>query len=516
MPTLHPRTLTLAALGCLQALANYAQERPNIVLILADDLGYGDVSAYGARTIHTPNIDRLAHNGICFTNGHSSSATSTPSRYALLTGMYPWRRKTNILPGDAPLIIDENQLTLPKMLQQAGYNTAAIGKWHLGMGRGRINWNDVIRPGAREVGFDYSCILSATVDRVPTVYVENGRVLGLDPSDPIEVSYQKPFEGEPTARTNPELMTRMRYSHGHDQTVINGIPRIGYMRGGKSALWRDEEMADFLVGKVCNYLDTIPKDKPFFLFYGLHEPHVPRIPASRFEGKSGMGPRGDVILEADWCVGQVIQKLDEQGLLNNTLIIFTSDNGPVLDDGYVDQAEPLAKAANHDMNGGYRGGKYSLYEAGTRVPFFIYWQGHIRPQTSDALVVQQDLLASLAALVGQNIPDSLDSENHLPAFLGRKYYSKHQRTKGTPRHDHGRQGYVIEAVGRLAYRTGDYALLPSYQGALRNTTGNEMGIVDTLSLFNLRNNKKQDINIIQRKPRLSKKMLHALEQTKGE
>ncbi len=495
------RALSLLTLGCCGGMGIHGQRQPNIVLILADDLGYGDVSAYGARTIKTPNIDRLAHGGICFTNGHASSATSTPSRYALLTGMYPWRRRTNILPGDAPLIIDEEQETLPKMLRRAGYRTATIGKWHLGMGRGSINWNDVIAPGAREVGFDYSCILSATVDRVPTVYVENGRVLGLEQNDPIEVSYQHAFEGEPTARTHPELMTRMRYSHGHDQTVVNGIPRIGYMRGGKAALWRDDEMADFLVGKVREYVDTVAKDRPFFLYYGLHQPHVPRVPAKRFEGQSGMGPRGDAIVEADWCVGEVLKALEGEGLLENTLVIFTSDNGPVLDDGYVDEARELAERAGHDMNGGYRGGKYSLYDAGTRVPFFVYWKGYVKPRTTDVLVVQQDLLASLAALVGQEVPAGLDSENHLPTFLKGK---------------RGREGYVIEAVGRLAYRTEDYALLPAYKGARRNTTGNEMGIVDTLSLFDLRRNKAQDINIASRKPRLTQRMQQALKEAKGE
>ena len=494
----HMKRHLFSLLAALPSLAG-AQERPNVLLIIADDLGYGDVSAYGSQTIQTPNIDRLAQGGVCLTNGHASSATSTPSRYGLLTGIYPWRRKTNILPGDAPLIIGENQFTIARMFQRAGYRTGAVGKWHLGIGQGHVDWNHHIKPGPNEIGFDYSCILPATVDRVPCVYVENGDVVGLDPSDPIEVSYEKNFEGLPTAVTNPELMTKVTPSHGHNNTVINGIPRIGFMRGGSSALWSDENMAQDLLNRVCSFIDNQPADQPFFLYYGLHEPHVPRIPNSKFVGSTTMGPRGDVIIEADWCVGQVISKLEEKGLLENTIVIFTSDNGPVLDDGYNDQARELI--GQHDMNGGYRGGKYSLFEAGTRVPFFVYWKGHIRPIVSDALVAQQDLLASFAHMLHQPLPEGLDSENHLSAFLGKS--------------KRGRKGMVVEAVGRLAYRTRDYALLPAYKGAKRNTTGNEMGIVDTLSLFNLRDDHMQQTNVISKHKRLARQMQEALEKEKS-
>lgn len=485
----------LPLLASLPTLSAWSQQCPNVLLIVADDLGYGDVSAYGSTTISTPNIDRLAHGGVCFTNGHAASATSTPSRYGLLTGIYPWRRKTNILPGDAPLIIGEEQFTLARLFQNAGYRTGAIGKWHLGIGRGKIDWNHTIKPGPNEIGFDYSCILPATVDRVPCVYVENGNVVGLDPDDPIEVNYKKNFEGQPTGATHPELMTKVTPSHGHNNTVINGIPRIGFMRGGKSALWNDEEMAGYLVGKVTDFIEQQPQGQPFFLYYGLHEPHVPRIPNAKFVGSTSMGSRGDVIVEADWCVGEVIHKLEEKGLLENTIVIFTSDNGPVLDDGYKDQAAELV--GNHDMNGGYRGGKYSLYEAGTRVPFFVYWQGHIRPVVSDALVAQQDLLASFAHMLHHPLPEGLDSEDHLSTFLGKS--------------KKGRKGMVVEAVGRLAYRTRDYALLPAYKGAKRSITGNEMGIVDTLSLFDLRSDKMQETNIIHSKRKLARQMQDALE-----
>ncbi|MBQ7471452.1 MAG: sulfatase-like hydrolase/transferase [Prevotella sp.] len=481
---------SLSLLPALTAVGKSDAQRPNVIVIVADDLGYGDVSAYGSTTIHTPHIDRLAQQGVCFTNGHATSATSTPSRYGLLTGMYPWKNKNaHILPGDAPLLIGEDQFTMPKMFRHAGYTTAAIGKWHLGMGRGTIDWNRHIAPGAREVGFDYSCLLSATVDRVPTVYVENGDVLGLDPNDPIEVSYKANFEGEPTALTHPELLTRQKWSHGHNNTVINGIGRIGFMRGGKTAIWSDEDMADFLLGKVTSFIDTIGS-RPFFLYYGLHEPHVPRVPHPRFVGATTMGPRGDAIVEADWCVGELMRKLEEKNLLENTLIIFTSDNGPVLDDGYQDGAVELV--GNHDQNGGYRGGKYSLFEAGTRVPLFLYWKGHVRPRVSTALVSQHDLLASFAALIGEEVPKGLDSENHIQTFLGRK--------------KSGRSGMVIEAMGMLAWRSGEYALLPPYKGAKRNTTGNEVGRVDELSLYHLSSDQHQEVNIARQKPSLLRRL----------
>ena len=233
---------TLSLVGCT---SQPVEEKPNVIVILADDLGFGDVSAYGSTTIHTPNIDSLAHGGVCFMNGYATSATSTPSRYALMTGMYPWKNKdAKILPGDAPLIINENQFTLPKMMQQCGYVTGAIGKWHLGMGEGNVNWNETVKPGAKEIGFDYSCLIAATNDRVPTVYVENGDVVGLDPADPIEVSYEHNFEGEPTAISHPEML-KMQWAHGHNNSIVNGIPRIGYMKGGQKARWKDEDMADY-------------------------------------------------------------------------------------------------------------------------------------------------------------------------------------------------------------------------------------------------------------------------------
>lgn len=473
----------LAVFGCSGGAGS---DRPNVIIILADDLGYGDVSAYGSGTIDTPCIDRLAEEGVRLDNAYSTSATSTPSRYALMTGMYPWKNSNaRILDGDAPLIISENQFTLPKMMQGIGYSTAAIGKWHLGMGKGNVDWNSTVRPGAKEVGFDYSYIIAATNDRVPTVYVENGDVVGLEADDPIYVDYSENFEGEPTALDHPEML-RMEWSHGHNNSIVNGIPRIGYMKGGEKARWKDEEMAERFSLKVKEFIAE-NKNRPFFLYYGLHEPHVPRVPAARFAGSTPMGPRGDAIAEADWCVGELLSYLDSLELLENTLIIFSSDNGPVLDDGYADGAVELA--GDHKPAGGLRGGKYSLFDGGTHVPMFVYWKGHTVHSESDALVSQLDFLASLAALTGAVIPDGLDSENCLDALLGRKGAE-------------GRSHLVSEADGRLALRSGDWSMLPPYDGPERNITGNELGNLAEYALYNMTEDPAQQHNLASEYPRL--------------
>lgn len=501
--------LVRLALGSLMILSCNHQKKndvsdaiekktPNVVIIYMDDLGYGDLSSYGATAISTPNIDKLAEGGIKFTNGYATSATCTPSRYALLTGVYPWRNKqAKILPGTAPLIIDTTQQTLPKMFKDKGYKTAIIGKWHLGLGIGNINWNKNISPGPNEIGFDYSYIMAATQDRVPTVYIENGNVVGLDPNDPIEVNYQKNFDKEPTAITNPEMLS-MTWHHGHNNSIVNGIPRIGYMKGGNAAKWSDVDMSHHFLAKAKNYVKT-QKEKPFFLYYALQQPHVPRTPHPKFVGKSGMGPRGDVIVEADWVIGEFIEALEAEGLIENTLIIFSSDNGPVLNDGYNDEA--VEKIGIHDPKGGLRGGKYSLYEAGTRVPFITYWKDVILPQESDALVCQIDLLASLAQLLdlGEN---STDSKNILDALLGNN--------------KKGRDNLIIEAGARTAMRHGDWILIPPYNGPVISEQVNiELGNSDIFQLYNLKNDPSQQTNLVEENPEKLEEMINQFEKIRG-
>ncbi len=263
-----------------------AAERPNILLIYADDLGYGDCSCYGATGIATPHIDQLAAQGLRMTDAHAAAATCTPSRYALLTGRYAFRQAgTGVLPGDAGLIVPTGDVTLPSMLHDAGYATAVVGKWHLGLGNGHVDWNATIRPGPLEIGFDDAFLMPATGDRVPCVYVENHRVVNLDPQDPIRVSYSEPLRDEPLGREHPELL-KQQPSHGHDQTIINGISRIGFMSGGRAAWWTDEDMADVFVQRAIRWLEDRVPDQPFFLYFSAHDIHVPRVPHPRYVGTS--------------------------------------------------------------------------------------------------------------------------------------------------------------------------------------------------------------------------------------
>jgi arylsulfatase A-like enzyme len=472
--------------------------KPNIVFIYLDDLGYGDLSCYGATSIKTPNIDSLANGGVRFTNGYATSATCTPSRYGLLTGVYPWRNKdAKILPGSAPLLIGKEQLTIPKMLKEKGYQTAVVGKWHLGLGTGIVDWNQQLDAGPNDVGFDYSYIMAATQDRVPTIYIDNGKVVNLDSKDPIAVNYDKNFPGQPTGKENPELLS-MKWHHGHNSSIVNGIPRIGYVSGGASANWSDIDLADHFLAKAQTYVKS-HKENPFFLYYALNQPHVPRTPNPRFIGKSGMGPRGDVILEADYCVGEIIKTLREEGVLDNTFIVFSSDNGPVLNDGYYDDA--VEKLGNHKPNGPLRGGKYSLLEAGTRVPFFTYWKEQIKPQVSDALVCQIDLLESIAKLVNIDVKKT-DSQELIDVFTGKSAK--------------GRTNLVIEANTKTAFRQGDWIMIPPYSGdSILEEVNIEMGNDKEFQLYNLKMDIGQKNNLAKAQPKKLKELMKNFELIRG-
>ena len=405
----------------VQKNSTQAPQKPNVIVILADDLGYGDLKCYGAKNVETPHVDKLASEGIRFTNAHTVAATSTPSRYSLLTGEYAWRRPdTDIAAGDVKMIIRPEQYTMADMFKSAGYATAAIGKWHLGLGdkTGGQDWNAPLPATLGDLGFDYHYIMAATADRVPCVFIENGKVANYDPSDPIEVSYTKNFPGEPTGKDNPELLYNLHPSNGHDMSIVNGISRIGFMKGGGKALWKDENIADSITVHAIDFIKQ-HKDEPFFMYFATNDVHVPRFPHDRFRGKNPMGLRGDAIAQFDWTVGQLMETLDQLGLTENTLIILSSDNGPVVDDGYKDKAEELLNG--HTPSGPWRGNKYSAFEGGTAVPVIVRWPQKIKKTgDSDVLMSQIDWLASLGALINARLPkgSAPDSYDRLGNLIG--------------------------------------------------------------------------------------------------
>jgi arylsulfatase A-like enzyme len=438
-----------------------------IVLLYADDLGYGDTSAYGQSKVPTPNLEKLADEGCLFCDAHSATPICTPSRYSLLTGRYAFRRPgTRILDGDAKLILPvegsgEENVTLPVLMKRAGYRTAAIGKWHLGLGEGdgATDWNGEIKPSPREVGFDRSFVMAATADRVPCVFIEDGKVVGLDKDDPIEVSYdaaEKKWDDEITAHTNPELLKAWGSpsDRQHDKTIIDGISRIGHMRGGKEACWKDQDLSDRITAEAEKFI-TDSAGEPIFLYFATNDIHVPRDPNPRFRGRSGLGIRGDATVQMDDSLGRIRKALEENGY-SDTLFIATSDNGPRVSDGYEDGAREAW--ANENPAEPFRGGKYTVYEGGTRVPMIVAWPGRVKPgMRSNALISQTDFARSLAKIAGVEVPEGAcgDSRELSYAILGES---------GT-----GRESLVEQpAWGPWGYRKGSWKLIDSESPQLYN------------------------------------------------
>jgi arylsulfatase A-like enzyme len=317
-------------------------------------------------------------------------------------------------------------------------------------------------------------------------------VVGLDSDDPIEVSFRQKVGDRPTGKEHPEKL-KMMWTQGHNNSIINGISRIGYMKGGESALWKDEDFADTFVQKAQEFIQDKKIQEPFFLFFSTHDIHVPRVPHERFAGTTGHGPRGDVIAQLDWTVGALMKHLEKDGLRDNTIVIFSSDNGPVLDDGYADEA--AEKLGLHDPFSNLRGGKYSAFEAGTKVPFIVSWPAEISPgQTSEALFSQVDLLASFAAFnkTGFDASEAMDSQNHWDVLIGNK--------------QNGRVAIVQEALGRtLSYVTEDgYKYIsPSNRGPLIPWGVNiETGFAPAPQLYNLNKDPQEIRNIAEKHPEL--------------
>lgn len=495
----HPRLIP-TLLGALAITASAAEKKPNVIVIMADDLGYGDLSCYGATTFKTPHIDKLASGGQLFTSGYCSASTCTPTRYSLLTGNYAFRKKgTGIAPPNGHLIIDADTFTLPDLMKKAGYQTAVVGKWHLGLGElGKgPDWNGELKPGPREIGFDHHFLLPTTNDRVPQVYVTESKVLNLDPNDPLWVGRKKPSPDHPTGITHRDSL-KMDWSHGHNATIHNGISRIGFYTGGEKARFRDEDLADKWVEKSVEWIEK-NKDNPFFLFYASHDLHVPRIPHERFQGITPHGFRADSIVQLDWTVGEIMKTLDRLKLTENTLVVFCSDNGPVMDDGYKDGA--VEKVGAHKAAGQYKGGKYSVYEGGTRTPFITYWKGQIPVGKSDQMVCTIDLATSLAKLTGTEMPKDAfkDSLNVADALLGKP------DTKG--------RAHLIQqdngGRGKFGFRKGDWKLTKHPGGSARNTVV-EKKLANTkvpeYQLYNLIKDPGEQKNVIKGHPKVAAEM----------
>lgn len=478
------------------------KKQPNVIIILADDLGYGDLECYGASRVQTPNVNRLAAEGIRFTNVHATASTSTPSRYALLTGEYAWRKKgTGVAEGNAGMIIRPEQYTLADMFKSAGYATGAIGKWHLGLGdkTASQNWNGIISPALEELGFDYSYIMAATADRVPCVYIENGKVANYDPQHPIYVDYHEPFEGEPLGSTHTELLYNLHPSHGHDMAIVNGISRIGYMKGGGKALWKDENIADTITNRAIQFIEK-NKEHPFFLYFATNDVHVPRFPHERFRGKNAMGLRGDAIVQFDWSVGEIMKVLDRLKLTENTLIILSSDNGPVLDDGYKDRAAELA--GTHKPGGPFRGGKYGAFEAGTCVPAIVRYPAQVKKnRVLNTLLSQVDWFRSLASLINVSVPEGMaqDSWNYMNSWLGKSKKDRH---------------WVIEESNILALsvRKGKWKYIEPSNGSPVITWGPaiETGYAPYDQLFNMGKSDFEDNNVAKQYPVIVREMKEIL------
>jgi arylsulfatase A-like enzyme len=451
---LDAQLASFIALLSVFALNALAAEKPNIVVILADDIGYGDLGCYGATKIKTPNLDRMAREGLRFTDAYAPASVCTPTRYSLITGQYAWRNPAGagILKGTAPWSIRPGATTLPGVLKQAGYATGIVGKWHLGLGTKEDgqDWNGDIKPSPLELGFTYSFIIPATGDRVPCVFIENHRIVGLDPKDPIAVSYGQRIGNEPTGAEPQGKPVKLKAADkNHNQSLVNGIPRIGFMTGGQQARWMDEEIPATLAKQAVTFIEQ-HKAGLFFLYFASHDIHAPRVPNARWKGSSQAGIRGDVVQQLDWQVGEILSTLDRLKLGDNTLVFFSSDNGGTLENGYAEG--PGNNLNGHSINGPLRGFKGSLFEGGVRVPLLARWPGRIKPGTETRQIASLvDLTETAAAITGQTLPVGAapDSFNLLPllASSGQQPVRDYMIVQ-----QNGTQG--------LAIRRGDWKFIP--------------------------------------------------------
>jgi arylsulfatase A-like enzyme len=459
-----------------------AEAPPNIIVILADDLGYGDLGSQGATGIRTPNLDALARDGLRFTDAHAPSAVCTPTRYSMLTGQYSWRRNApgldkGVANGDSPLLIPTAAVTLPGLLKSAGYRTGLVGKWHLGFGTSKPDYNRELKPGPLEVGFDEFFGIPATNDRIPTVLVRDHRVVGLDPQDPIDYTYRDPGKDSPMKKH------------------AAGRGRIGWMSGGKAAFWKDIDLSDTLTAEAVAFIGK-HHARPFFLCFTPHDVHAPTLPHPRFAGTSGLGPRADMVHQLDAAVGKLLETLERLDLTRRTLVVFSSDNG----------AYKTAEGA-HRPNGPWKGVKSQLWEGGHRVPLIAKWPGRIAPGESAALVSLVDLPATVAAVAGTPLPAGAapDSFNLLPLMTGAD-------------RDAGRDHLVLmSGRGDLALRQGPWKYIPDLATADGWAAWTKPGtkVPARPGLFHLGDDPGESKNLHQARPEVSKRLAALLEKAKN-
>ena len=495
-PTRHARGLIVAALATLLGIPTLAgtpqttasARRPNIVVILADDLGYGDIAAFNPKSrVPTPHVDRLAKEGVRYTDAHTNSSVCTPTRYGLLTGRYAWRTNltSGVLWGEGDPLIEPGRLTVPSMLKSAGYTTAGVGKWHLGLGwaakpgstrttrtRNQIDWIDYSKPftnGPLTAGFDRYFGIVASLDMPPYVYIDGDRVAA-----------------QPT-------------------TTLPGIPEgdpAFYRSGPASPGFRPENVHNDLTQQAVKYIEShAGGTQPFFLYLALAAPHTPVMPTAAFRGKTGIGTYGDFVAETDAAVGHVLAALDRAKLADDTLVLFTSDNGPAPLGGIAE-----ALRHGHDASGGWRGTKAGLYEGGHRVPFVIRWPRHAPAgQTSSRPIVTTDLLATLADVTGAAVPAGAAEDSQSFAANLRNPSTATTRERAMVLHSQN---------GSFAIRDGNWKLILTPGSGAEGEpppTSADRQPVHPVQLFDLRADPKETTDLALKHPELVKELQNLLE-----